>query len=608
MYLDFDSGDPPFSLLSDEERQRAVRAMDIHFYSAGEALIEAGRSSGHVFVVDKGLVEERNPAAAESGHAVAHYRDGEVFGSLAVLRGRARHHYVALEDTLCHQLRGEVFRELVYGNPQFGQFFLQDLATKTKLVAQSGAYRDLVSFNMARVDESCMRLAVLVESTDSIRSVVQTLRASQSDCALARRNGEYGILTRTNLLEALAVSGHSLDDTVDDVATWNLITIDEGEFLFEALIRMTRYGIERLVVMEGDTPVGLVEMTDILGFLSSHSHVIALRVEAAKDFASLTDASAGIVELARSLFAQRVSVRFIMDLLAELHRRIMARNYGLLVAEEVHANTCLLVLGSEGRGEQVMRTDQSNALVIAPDLSWPDRQAQLEEFTHRTQKLGYPPSPREMVVSNPDWSMTTEQWQERLQIWAQADTEAAILGISAFLDATPVSGPSSLFESLDRLLEKSLARTPEFWRRFVRPALEPGPPPPFFESGTRGGRDIDVKRFGLFPIVHGARTLAMENGLSASNTFRRLEGLKQSGALEDNMADDLIEAFQVLNQLRLAQQLQRLEEKEATRVSGEVANVVHTGILSSGDVALLREAFRAVRGFADYLDQRYAGG
>ncbi|MGB5542850.1 MAG: CBS domain-containing protein, partial [Gammaproteobacteria bacterium] len=349
MYSDFDTDDPPFSLLTEAERRKAIGAMDINFYAAGDVLIEGGAESRFVFVVDKGLVEERDPATGEQGRAVAHYRDNEVFGSLAVLRGRARHRYVAMEDTLCHQLSGDVFRELVYSNPQFGQFFLQDLATKTKLVAQSGAYRDLVSFNLARVDESCMRLAVLVESEDSIRSVVETLKASRSDCALARRGSDYGILTRTNLLEAVALSDHSLGDPVGAIATWNLITINEGEFLFDALIKMTRHGIERLVVMADATPVGLVEMSDILGFLSSHSHVIALRVDAAKVFSALTSASTGIFELARSLFAQRVSVRFIMDLLAELHRRIVARNYQLLASEETLAGTCLLVLGSEGR-------------------------------------------------------------------------------------------------------------------------------------------------------------------------------------------------------------------------------------------------------------------
>jgi len=87
-----------------------------------------------------------------------------------------------------------------------------------------------------------MRLALLVESEDSICSAVETLKASRSDCALARRGCDYGILIRTNLLEAVALSDHSLDDPVGAIATWNLITINEVEFLFDALIKMTRHG------------------------------------------------------------------------------------------------------------------------------------------------------------------------------------------------------------------------------------------------------------------------------------------------------------------------------------------------------------------------------
>ena len=127
-----------------------------------------------------------------------------------------------------------------------------------------------------------------------------------------------------------------------------VITIEEGEFLFDALIRMVRHGIERLVVLRDQQPIGLVEMGDILGFLSSHSHVIALRVAQAKSFDDLRQASAGIVDLARSLFAQRVGIRFIMDLLAaEItaktgrdpgeHYRALEERFGAPVYERMDA-------------------------------------------------------------------------------------------------------------------------------------------------------------------------------------------------------------------------------------------------------------------------------
>ena len=606
MYADFDTSEPPFSLLTVDQKAKVVRGMDILFIPAGHRIIEAGKVSNYFYVVDKGLVEEREPAGGERGRTVAHYRDGETFGSLAVLRGRARNTYLAAEDTLCHALPGDLFREMVFANPEFGEFFHQDLATKTKLVAQSGAYRDLVSFNLARVDAGCMRTAVVLAPEDSIRDAVEIMKSTRSDCVLASRGDQYGILTRTNMLEAVALGGHGPDDPAADVATWKMITIEEGEFLFDALIRMVRHGIERLVVLREGRPIGLVEMGDILGFLSSHSHVIALRVEAARDFAELHHASKDIADLARSLFAQRVNMRFIMDLLAEIHRRILARNFDLLVPEHIRAETCLLVLGSEGRGEQIMRTDQSNALVMADDLDWPDRQAVLEEFSARTEKLGYPPSPRRMVVSNPDWTLSAHAWRERLQAWARSEDDEAALGLSAVLDATPVAGARILFEPLEEWLVRHLPREPEFFARMLRPVLEAEEAPAFFESGSRKGREIDVKKHGIFPLVHCVRVLSLDAGISASNTFLRLEALHDAGVLDKSMSDDLTEALLLFNRLRLGKQLQRLDDTDATLVPAEVANLVHTEELSAGELTLFREAIREVRTLRNLLAERYS--
>ncbi len=605
MYADFDTSEPPFSLLTPDQRQRVVRGMDILFIPSGHRIIEAGKVSTHFYIVDKGLVEERQPRSDETSRAVAHYRDGETFGSLAVLRGRARNTYLAAEDTLCHALPAELFREMVYANPDFGEFFHQDLATKTKLVAQSGAYRDLVTFNLARVDASCMRTAVVLSEEDSISDAVEIMRTTRSDCVLATRGDEYGILTRTNMLEAVALGDHSPEDPAASVATWQLITIEEGEFLFDALIGMVRHGIERLVVLREGRPIGLVEMGDILGYLSSHSHVIALRVEAAADFPALLHASKDVVDLARSLFAQRVNLRFIMDLLAEIHRRIVARNFDLLVPENVRGDTCLLMLGSEGRGEQVMRTDQSNALVLSPDLDWPDQQAVLEEFSARAERLGYPPSPHRMVVSNPEWAMTADAWRERLEAWSRVADDEAVFGLSAVFDATPIAGRKTLFDPLDTWLAEHLPKDPRFFGKMLRPVIEAEAAPLFFESGSRKGREIDVKQHGIIPLVHCVRVLSLEAGISASNTFRRLDALRDAGVIEKSVADDLAEALLVFNRLRLGRQLRRLEDTDTTMVPADVANLVPTEDMSAGELALLREALREVRALRDMLAERY---
>jgi len=100
--------------------------------------------------------------------------------------------------------------------------------------------------------------------------------------------------------------------------------------------------------------------------------------------------------------------------------------------------------------------------------------------------------------------------------------------------------------------------------------------------------------------------LSLEAGISASNTFRRLEALQQAGVLDQSMAEDLSEALQVFNRLRLGQQLRRLEDTDTTMVPANVANLIHTGDLSAGELALLREALREVRALRDMLAERYS--
>ena len=183
MYADFDTGQPPFSLLGEAERRQLLSAMDIQFFPAGEIIIEPGSETGFLFVVDKGLVQESDPSAEREESAVAQYRAGELFGFLALLRGRARHRYTAIEDSLCHQAPRRTFLELVNANPAFGGFLYRDLATKTKLVARSGAYRDLVNFNMARVGAGTMRSAAVIQESLSLRDAVEQMREGRVDSA-----------------------------------------------------------------------------------------------------------------------------------------------------------------------------------------------------------------------------------------------------------------------------------------------------------------------------------------------------------------------------------------------------------------------------------------
>ena len=93
---------------------------------------------------------------------------------------------------------------------------------------------------------------------------------------------------------------------------------------------------------------------------------------------------------------------------------MLRKLFELLAPPELLDNSCLLVLGSEGREEQVLKTDQDNALILRDDFSHPDLERITAEFTASLLEFGYPPCPGNIMVSNPYWTKSVAAFKEEL--------------------------------------------------------------------------------------------------------------------------------------------------------------------------------------------------
>lgn len=153
------------------------------------------------------------------------------------------------------------------------------------------------------------------------------------------------------------------------------------EYLFAALVQMTRHKVARVIVMDRGQLVGVVELTDVLSYFSSRSYVVGMEIEKADTLDALVLASARLPELTDALLAQGVKMQFAMDLLAALNGRLMSKAWELVVPREHHYSGALMVLGSEGRGEQILKTDQDNALIIGDDADWEDHHQHMLRFS-----------------------------------------------------------------------------------------------------------------------------------------------------------------------------------------------------------------------------------
>ncbi|EKF75885.1 hypothetical protein A11A3_00285 [Alcanivorax hongdengensis A-11-3] len=591
----------PFTLLSESGREHLQRCADLAYFQEGEIILDAGESSRHVYVVHKGSVAELDVAVPSERARLGVYTSGDIFGAISVISGKSRYRFRAEQQTLCYLIAAQAFISLCEKEPAFADYFRQRLVEKgRRLAEQREGGVTMAGFMLARIAD-CMREPLVMAAGSSLRQAVEALKQHGVDSVLIEQQGRYAIVTKTDLLTALVLEERGVDTPLSDVAESHLVTATPQDYLFSALVRMTRHKIARVVVMDNAKAVGVVELADVLSYFSSRSYVVGLELEKAENLEALARASARLPELVETLMAQGVKMRFAMDLLAALNARLMSKAFEMTVPADKLAGACLMVMGSEGRGEQMLKTDQDNGLILADHLSWPDCASDMERFSETLQTLGYPPCPGRVMVSNPDWRGSARQWRERILRWADVGDGEAIMRLTIILDAHAVAGDVDLLERVRDALFERCRDDQLLLQRFARPVLQFSSPLTLFGKLKKSGHGIDVKKGGLFPLIHGVRAMALEQGIRDTSTSTRLKKLVAAGAMEAAFGEDLQEALELFSELRLKQQLAQWRDEQPP-VHG---NQVMLQQLSSLERDLLRDALKLVNEFKQRLSRRF---
>lgn len=440
--------------------------------------------------------------------------------------------------------------------------------------------------------------AVYVHADATLEECVRGMRARHVSCLLVGAEDDPAIVTRTDLLNALALEGYEAARAVAPLARRPLVAVSAQTPLFEALLQMTRGRIERVVVRGAGGILGTLGLTELFGHLSNHSHLIALQLERAEDIAGIAAATRGLPALLASLHAQGVRAVHLMELASALNARALARACELLWPPGARARACLLVLGSEGRGEQILKTDQDNALILADDLDWPAEQADCARLSAALAALGWPPCPGRVMVDNPHWRLRASAWQARVRGWAQAWDPAAMLELAILLDARVVAGDAALHTPLQRQL-LALGGNAGLMRAFAAPVQAFATPLTLFGRLRSEAAGIDLKKGAIFPLVHGLRTLALRAGIGETHSLRRADALVASGELHASDAHDVQQALELFWRLRLGEQLRH---SAAGAIPG---NHVDPQALRRLDRAQLRDALRVVDRFKQLLASRF---
>ncbi|HMR33060.1 MAG TPA: putative nucleotidyltransferase substrate binding domain-containing protein [Geminicoccaceae bacterium] len=553
----FDFSNPPFDRLRPQEVARVERNVDVVFLRQGATVLRAGDLPDWLFVVIKGAVEERH-----GGEIVQLHGSGDGFDSEILIHQACRHDFVVREEAICYRLPIEDFIELTANNPAFAAYFLTGISHKLEALAQRGTSPALLGAMTARVADAPLGPATRVTASTTLEQAALRMEESGQRALLVEDGERLGIVTDVDMTRAAFRDRSPPDRPVGEIAHYELETVEAAEPLAEAALQMARRRIRHLVVRDGASVTGVLDAAAVLASLGGQADMVGSLVEQARTPGDLADAGDRLAQLVRQLHGSGTKIGFINSLASELNGRIAARLWAMTVDDELARRSCLLVMGSEGRGEQILRTDQDNGVILEDGFEPADLPATMARFTEAMIACGFPACPGEVMVRNPRWAKPLAAWKADLLHWVTHPGEQALMDMAIFVDARPIAGDDRLLAMAKQRLREVLHGNKLFCRRFAQ-AIDSFDTPVSLlgrlvtQKGEHEHR-LDIKKGGIFPIVHGARALALEQGIDENGTAGRIRRLTELGLFDRQLGVNLADAFSAMLDLRLQARLERM--------------------------------------------------
>ena len=591
----------PFDCLNQEEQRLVRDSVDVAYYPEGATILEKGSSPTHLLVIIKGYVSQY-----EDDELTTTYGPDDCFDGRGLVAARTSSRFVATEEVVAYQLAKDAVTHLIASNATFGALLFADLSQKLSALAQRQSQQELQSLTLSRVDEAFLRPAHFVDVSTDILSVVKIFNQHRTSSVLVRDAQAHpprlGIFTATALQRAI-LTGMALDQLpVGQLANFKLITLAPSDQVGDALVTMLRHRVHRVVVAEGEQIMGVLEALDLFSFLSNHSHMISVQIEAAQDLESLAAAASKITQTIAVLYRAGTRVNLIARLVQDLNARLFEKAWALIAPPELLANSCLFVMGSEGRGEQLLKTDQDNGLILRDGYVPPrDLDTLCMRFSKVLQDFGYPECPGNIMVSNAQWRDSASVLGQRVQHWLLTPDPDNLMNLAIFMDAHAVCGDAQLLLQVQQSVMRVATDNDAVLARFAAAIDAFGNSQGWWNRllGLENSHTLNLKKEGIFPLVHGVRSLALAHRVQATGTVDRIEALVADGGLSADMGADLTQSLLFLMGLRLKSGLMDWELQRP--VSGGVDLVK----LSSLDRDLLKDSLSVVKRFKVQLRHRF---
>lgn len=587
-----------------------------HYFEPDEVILQPNSGPAlTLFFVRQGSVVGRRGIADEFAEA-RRIDTGEFFPVSAVMAGRTvTSVYSAFGDCFCMAISRADALRLSEVSPPFAAFvsqrILKFLEMSRKLVQRTYASEVFTALSLETPLGALPRKqAVSIQSGQPLRDALLKMHQTRvgSVLVLDEQGRLKGILTRDDVVSRVALAGLDLESRIDDVMSHQVKHLQAHDTAQEAALMMSRYGIRHVPVLEGDQVVNVVSERDLFSAQRLSLKSVSASIRSAPDLLSLQVAAGEVRQFAQTLLGQGVQSRQLTALISHLNDLICERLV-LLFSDKHRLNLtdfAWIALGSEGRGEQTISTDQDNALVFRDGLRPETRESLLtfaQDVNAGLDACGFPLCKGHIMASNPELCLAESEWMAKFANWIEHGSPENLLRSSIFFDFRVLAGNASLTDAMRELVRTRSMATPRFIKQLADNSSRSQVPLNWHggvETVKVDGREcLDLKMGATALVVDVARIFALSKGIVATNTRVRLEQVGQALGLAAREYESWVTAFDFMQTLRLNIQIQR------TAVAGN-PNLIELASLNDIDRSILKESLKTIRQLQQRLELDYA--
>ena len=619
---------PPFSFLPEQKIE------DLHH----QFVVEQGKKNEVKFI--RGKTKVSSLWVVADGAVELYYEkngektlrrmlsEGDCFGGISILLNSAlavRTMKIS-EDTTFYTLPAADFLRLCEEFEDFKEFFTNTFGKKML----DRSYAEMISrqveptertspFFQQRIYSIHNPTLLSCPATMVIRDAAGRMTEENTGYLLVQNDqGNFqGIITDEDLRKRVVATDFSKDATVSDIMSTPLITLPEDAQLFEAYLLMVQKGIAHLPVSnDNDEISGILTYKRIITEQSRSSYFLIQEIIHASSPEQLENIHSRLPGLLFEPIKNGAQPEALTSLITKVADAVLEKIVGFAVdkAGPPPCRFAFIIMGSEGRNEQTLKTDQDNAIIYED----PKDERQKDEASRYFLDLaadicgwldqaGFDFCDGNNMAQNPDWCQPLSVWKDYFARWIDAETPEDLLYSSIFFDFRWGWGSKELATELNDFLYSSLDKWAGFFFRYMADnALNIRPPLGFFrnivvQSKGEHKDSFDIKR-AMMPIIDFARLYALKHGIRETNTLERLEQIRDKRVLTKEEYEDIVQSYQYLMNLRFIRQITAIAEE-----GGRADNFINPKNLTRIDQTMLKEIFKRIEGIQQNMSMEFTG-